>query len=367
MNKDYDTLIQSLSETIADYRQNEIAPATPLHIEKWLHQFDLADQLVILTEMDTIMRRFYFSKNLVKEHLRSFLKNRLIGNSDPRDVLHHTGFLCVQQDGSSQRAMLDIIDEVLQEEYKFPLAIAGIKEIQTYVYIDDAVYTGNRLRYDLTDGTSTVGWFSNGPANCTLLIYTIAFHVDARDYVCKKIQAIAGRKQIKLKMFTALSIENRHSPESHIEVLWPKRVINDPIVDSYIAEMSTSSGRKIEMDTLFQNDGQRGQEKLFSSPQAREIVERAFLTKGLQLVRASQNSAPSMRPLGFMKLTSLGFGTFFVTYRNIANNCPLVLWWGDPNLPSTHPLGKWYPLFPRRTNIKRVIMTEEQIFDDQPF
>ena len=57
-----------------------------------------------------------------------------------------------------------------------------------------------------------------------------------------------------------------------------------------------------------------------------------------------------MRPLGFMKLVSLGFGTFFVTYRNIANNCPLVLWWGDPDFPMTHPIGIWYPLFPRRRN-----------------
>src|SRR5450755_4549701 len=72
------------------------------------------------------------------------------------------------------------------------------------------------------------------------------------------------------------------------------------------------------------------------------------------------------RVLGFMKLISLGFGTFFVTYRNISNNCPLVLWWGDPSYPSTHPLGKWYPLFPRRTNISRAIITEEQIFNELP-
>ncbi|MBA2392560.1 MAG: hypothetical protein H0V70_07415 [Ktedonobacteraceae bacterium] len=291
VNADYDILLQSLSETIADYRQNEIAPMTPSHVEKWLYQFDPADRFVILTEMDAIMKRFYFSRNMVKERIRNFLTNRLIDNKDPRDVLHHTGFLCVQKDGSSQRAMLDIIDEILQEEYKFPIALAGIKEIQKYVYIDDAVYTGNRLRYDLTDGASTVGWLSSGPAKCTLLVYTLAFHKEAWNYVGEKIQNAAIMRQISLKMFTTLWIENTHSPESDIEVLWPERIVGDPVIDPYVADLIATSGRSREMDTFFQNTINRGQEKLFSSPQARRVVERAFLTKGLQLVKASQNPA----------------------------------------------------------------------------
>lgn len=367
MDRDYSVLIRSLSETVADYRRNEIVPITPLHIERWLNQFDSADRLVILHEMDAIMRRFYFSKDLVKAGIRGFLKNQLIGNKDPRDVLHLTGFLCIQQEGSSQRAMLDVVDEVLQEEYKIPIAMAGIKETKTYVYLDDAVYTGNRLRYDLTDGVSTVGWLSNCPDYCTLLVYTIAFHKDASSYVYEKIKAVAERKHISLKFFTTLLIDNTHLPESSLDVLWPEKTTGIMNVDSYIRGLCTTSGRKMETDTFFRNSGYRWQEGLFSSRQARETVERAFLTKGLQLVNACQTPAPSMRPLGFMKLLSLGFGTLFVTYRNIANNCPLVLWWGDPDLPSSHPLGKWYPLFPRRTNKQRVIMTEEQIFDDYSF
>jgi hypothetical protein len=55
-----------------------------------------------------------------------------------------------------------------------------------------------------------------------------------------------------------------------------------------------------------------------------------------------------MRPLGYDYLKSLGFGAILVTYRNIANNCPLALWWGDPN--KAYPLNAWYPLFPRIVN-----------------
>jgi hypothetical protein len=54
--------------------------------------------------------------------------------------------------------------------------------------------------------------------------------------------------------------------------------------------------------------------------------------------------------MGFEYFESLGFGSVFITYRNIANNCPLVLWWGDTNYHPSHPFSKWYPLFPRKGN-----------------
>ena len=54
--------------------------------------------------------------------------------------------------------------------------------------------------------------------------------------------------------------------------------------------------------------------------------------------------------MGYEFLESLGFGSVFITYRNIANNCPLALWWGDTSFPPSHPFSKWYPLFPRKVN-----------------
>lgn len=84
-------------------------------------------------------------------------------------------------------------------------------------------------------------------------------------------------------------------------------------------------------------------ETLFSSPAVRDVVEFAFLKAGFQLVRDlyTRQDKLSRRPLGFEMVPSLGLGSFFITYRNIANNCPLVLWWD---------VGGWYPLFPRKPN-----------------
>ncbi len=361
-------LLQSLANTISDYRQNEISPITPIHVERWLSQFEPSDQPIILAEIDSIMKRFYFSRARVKEGVRTFLKKNVIRSNDPMRLLPHVCFLDIQKIGSSQGAMLSIVDEVLREEYNFTLSMTSTREIQIYVYMDDGIYTGSKLRYDLTDGTDTIGWLSNcSSSGCTLWIYTVAGHTEGIDYVRKYILDVAEEKQIKVNRETTLMINNTRNLGDGIEVLWPEDLHDDAYVDSYVAELRASLAQKGGTDSLFRYDVDPSQEKLFSSLEARRVVEKAFLKKGIQIIKASKNRAPSMRPLGFMKLVSLGFGTLFVTYRNIANNCPLVLWWGDPSFPSTHPIGKWYPLFPRRTNQQRDIMVNEQIFDDHPF
>jgi len=79
---------------------------------------------------------------------------------------------------------------------------------------------------------------------------------------------------------------------------------------------------------------------------------------------SSNNPAPSMRPLGFEKLESLGFGSLFITYRNIANNCPLALWYGNPDYSPPHPLGLWYPLFPRRSSEEDINRSMIGYFDE---
>lgn len=352
-------LLDSLANTIADYRQNEIAPITTFHVERWLNQFDAVDQPTILSEMDSIMKRFYFSRLRVKECIRNFLKESVIRTNDPTKLLPHISFLNIQKSGSSQGAMLGIADEVLREEYNFPLSMTGVKEVQVYIYIDDCIYTGSKLRYNLTDGKDSIGWFSTCPsAGCTLWVYTIAGHTEGMDYVRKYVLDAAKEKQVKVQRKTTLMINNVRKPGNDIEILWPERLQGDPDVDFYVSDLWISPAYRGDSNDLFRDDVNFSQETLFSSLEARRVVEKAFLKKGIQIIKTNKNPAPSVRPLGFMKLVSLGFGTFFVTYRNIANNCPLVLWWGEPGFSPTHPLGKWYPLFPRRTNEQRDILVQ---------
>lgn len=345
-------LLQSLTHTIAGYRQNEIAPITLSHVEKWLNQFDVDDQPIILAEMDSLMKRFYFSRERIKSCLRNFLRYDVLAAHSPRTILPQICFLPIQKTGNSQKVLLHMVDEILHEDYGCSLAMSNGAHTDIYIYIDDSIYTGSRLRYDLTDGAEAVSWISKkAPSGCMLIIYHIAVHVEGMNYVERYILPAADEKGITFIRRHSFMIDNNRSFGTKAEVLWPEEISDDSNVTSYVSSMRrTWAQRNWRFDNLFRYHGIPQQETLFSSPHARRIVEKAFLKKGIHIITACRYPAESMRPLGFMKIGSLGFGTFVVTYRNIANNCPLVLWWGDPSMPASHPFKQWYPLFPRRTN-----------------
>ncbi|HLL80615.1 MAG TPA: hypothetical protein VKT25_14000 [Ktedonobacteraceae bacterium] len=167
------------------------------------------------------------------------------------------------------------------------------------------------------------------------------------NYVDRLIREAAREKRINYTMAYNFSIDNYLlATNTKAEVLWPEQMVDDSI-QAYINQLR-QKGRPIEK--LFRPGGVPRVETLFSSSEARRVVEQAFLKKGLAIAMAGQSRAESLRPLGFEKFNTLGFGTFFTTFQNAANNCPLVLWWGNPALPATHPVGMWYPLLPRKTN-----------------
>lgn len=333
---------ESIAQTVSDYRPEEPRRITPGRVKSWIRQFDPEDQLVILQEIDRILKRFYFSRERVKTSLRNFIRTNLIGEEEPSSVLQRTHFLHIQRKGSSQRDLLTIVNEILLDDYCTTLHSCGCRQADTFVYIDDAVLTGSRLRYDLTPGTALPGFEPNpswitteAPPNCTLKIFVLVAHTEGANYAMKYVRQAASDKNIAVTTHCAMRVANERTIgcESH-DCLWPQYVVGNEDVDTYIARAEHEAGRSI----FFRPRGTPRQETLFSSSLARDTVERAFLAKGVKLM--SSTNIKSMRPLGYDTLTSLGFGTFFVTYRNIPNNAPLVLWWSGG--------GRWFPLFKRR-------------------
>ncbi len=340
-------LLASLAGIIGDYQQGGITPITPTHVEIWLKQFDRAVQQTLLIEMESIFWRYYFSRARIKACLHKFLA-KIIARRPPEQVLPHIKFLNIQRTGESQRDLLNLLDEVLRERYRVALPLCGLSSPTTYVYLDDAIYTGNRIRYDLTEGEGAIAWIpKEAPPSCRLIIYTLGLHTTGFHYVAPIIQRAAREKRIAVTFYYAMKIENERKQHGQVECLWPDATVADAShVDEHIAryvryilwlrkQKGWSSG------SLTRPNGTPAQETLFSSARARHTVESAFFKAGAQLVRKGQMQESSLRPLGFEVLPSWGFGTFFITYRNIANNCPLALW-------STS--SGWYPLFPRKSN-----------------
>ena len=67
-------------------------------------------------------------------------------------------------------------------------------------------------------------------------------------------------------------------------------------------------------------------------------MESELLIAGVSIRDLSQNPKDILPPLAFGPF-GLGFGSMLVTFRNCPNNCPLALWWGDPDATSGHSNG----------------------------
>jgi hypothetical protein len=115
-------------------------------------------------------------------------------------------------------------------------------------------------------------------------------------------------------------------------VLRPTKIPDDQPTKDYVATL--------KFPPVLRPPGSVGGLKIFSSDANRELMEQQMLLKGVYIRTVSPHLKDYARPLGNMVLSTLGFGSTIVTFRNCPNNVPLAFWAGDP----------WYPLFPRKIN-----------------
>lgn len=255
-----------------------------------------------------------------------------------------TRFLRIQQRGNSQNDILDLLDEALQQEYAITSAQCG-DDPNRYVYLDDCIYTGNHAAHDLEN------WLPQAKERVPLDTLTFALHSIGIQRLYKTRKRFQQDKGIVIehKSPTPLQLKNNPSRDGNFsDCYWPREVAGLDDGADYIAELRQRCDGKPYSPRLFRPNGNPYREEIFSSAEARDMIERAFLRAGLHIMSLPQNVNPTMRPMGYEYLESLGFGALPVIYRNISNNAPLALWWGDPN--GGYPLNQWQPLFSRQAN-----------------
>lgn len=334
--------IKSIAEIVADYQGGDVM--TPERILQWVEQFDEQDHEVILAEMAHILKQTYVSKNNAKEYLSSlFNDNQIV--QDFENNYSKVNFLNNQTRGQSQKELLELLDEVLVEKFGVYTEECGKthSEITTYIYIDDCFFTGNRVHRDIER------WIENAKPGTAL--HTIFFGLHEKDfhYKVEIIKKLLKDKQISLNVWYFKQFKMDSFAKGRYESCWPAYIEGDPDIDSFVETLQKlREERKYKQFSLFRDSDKPYTESFFSSKEARNQVEQAFLKKGIEIFNLPENPNHSMMPMGYNPTLNLGFGSIFVTYRNVPNNCPLVLWWGD--LEKRHPLNQWLPLFPRKTN-----------------
>ena len=326
--KERSTLLNSISETIADYRKVDLEPPTPEHVNRWVTQFDASVQLPILRELDHVLGRTYFSLAKTKEFLVSLFKTEKLVGDDPCAFWKRMRFMDIQSGGASQGEMTALFGEVLRTECGLEIDECGVDPL-AFVYLDDAIFTGNRVRQDLET------WIvQDAPAKAKVHVITIALHTGGQYYAKSKIAAAAknAETEITFSWWRAITLEDRKAFTDSSDVLRPVYIPDDAVVQKYVTAMHYSP--------VLRKAGQVGSKGIFSSDSGRQLLEQEFLKAGIRIRRKCPNLNEYQRPLGNMILETLGFGSLIVNFRNCPNNAPLALWVHDP----------WYPLFPRRTN-----------------
>lgn len=327
-----DDLLASVANEIRTYRKGELPEPTSEHVDRWLHQFTPAQQLPFLREFEHVIKQTFFSRKNVKDFLRALVTNAKLAGDDPAAYWSSANFLSIQQNGQSQKEMLKLFSKCLDDECGLDLEECG-EAGGDFIYLDDVMFSGNRVGNDLEP------WIVNdAPQSAKVHVIVAAYHTLGQFLVERKLNGVIAKsgKKIAIEYWRALTVENQRARKNGSGVLWPTAAPNVPEVQAYMA-----------LPSKFPFDPRQPSAKHiepFSSEAGRQVLESEFLIAGAKIRAMSDNPKQSMRPLGFSPF-GVGFGSMIVTYRNCPNNCPLAMWWGDPEASSgaLH----WYPLLQR--------------------
>lgn len=339
MPVDKGAVAADIAAKIADYRLGEIQQPTREHVLRWVGQFDAASQEGVLVETRRFLSQMYASKQVVEKFVAGLTVSNKVAGADPRAFWAGVGFLKLQRNSQSQRDMLSLLSGVLTAQFGLNCD-RELSTTATYVYIDDATFTGRQVLTDIKR------WIeSNNIRDVHIHLIFIGLHKSGFWYADKELKKLASPRRIALHWWRAAEIEDWKKPANvtSVAVLWPTHFSNDPYVQRWLAASPNDQVYFNPRPTLTPP----AQNPFFTSEANRILLEQTFLQCGAYIVSLSRQNNPHMHPLGYHSLNGPGFGTLFATYRNCPNNCPLVLWWGDPN--AGQPLNQWHPLLPRRT------------------
>jgi hypothetical protein len=319
-------LCEKIASIIADYRQGEIAAPDAAHVRRWIDQFPQSAREQLLTETAHILSKTYIDEATVKRFLKGVATNKKLAGDNPAAYWKGVRFLRLQQAGHSQRDMLQLFDKRLQKSCGLSVDDCGA-DPHTFAYLDDAVFSGGRVGGDL------VRWIkTDAPKKAKVAVMVMAVHSLGEYFAGNDIKkaADAAGKAIEIVWWRAMTIEDRKAYMASSDVLRPTIIPPDAqtFVNSLGAQPVLRTGSNV------------GPLDVFSSAEGRHLIEQEFLKAGIEVRRLCPLLPAQMRPLGCTLMRTTGFGSTFVTYRNCANNTPLVFWAGNP----------WYPLFPRKTN-----------------
>lgn len=315
--------VETIAKYLDQYQNRFYDYSHEEHIERWVSQF--TNQDIIIAELAHIMDKVFIEEHNELTFFENLLKNPKIiadiGQPGNYSILN------IQKKGRSQSVYSLKMQEVFQTILSENVPINDFSK-NVLIYVDDFMFSGMKARHDI------LNLFESNDKKKVVYIF-MGVHSNA-DYYLKKTFTDKG---IDKTVWRCLTLENALSRKDISDTYWPKESIrSNPVVVKYRND-------RLERDIEFRSNSSQsiGELKLFSNSANREIVENEFLLAGIKIINECNTDIP---PLGVSAFKGIGFGGTVMSYRNIPNNTPLCLWWGNPVNPGG--LGSWYPLMMRR-------------------
>ncbi len=317
---------------------------TTARIETWIKQFEEPLRIPILTELDSIFKKRYYSKEQVQEYLEKLVEyfSKEFGFKNPIDFLKNTDFLDLQEHGKSQKVMLKLFGNMIESKYGISLVECGTTSKKYSFYLDDVLCTGLKMMTNIKEWLDKD--FHKGKTNnqaladksTKLILFYIMIH--EKNYNNKTWEMGKNNMQVlkdNHQLYYMKEIKNDIYHAPNFDLVYPlaenqsDEVIeyeNEIIetVDKYTAEKKYQT-----RNDFYRPTGLPKKDVIFTSPENRAIVENAFLEKGIEILKKSNVQKKSMRALGYSMPSqkNFGFGALCFTWRNVPNNAPLVFWW----------------------------------------
>jgi hypothetical protein len=328
--------VKELHQIIKDYRKDDGIGISEQRITNWINQFSENNRVFILTELKHVMDKMYFSKDRVKRFLKDNVENlrNKFGYSTFKDLLDNTNFLDLQRAGKSQKKILELLHEVLKDDFEYDYKNLGSNSQKHNIYIDDVLCTGNTFFNNLKDWVTEDGKDRLSKLRSKQINLTVFYMFIANKYYLKKRGQFYYHVSEDFRdLMNVLSI---HSFKE--EILKPVAESIPKIVEQYKEQVENKANTHANNKEFspYDADFYRNEvnpEKFYSSIENRKRLELIFLKKGIEILNNSNITKTNIRPLGFSlpAYKDFGFGALIFTWRNIANNTPLVFWYKNKN------------------------------------
>ena len=315
--------IEIVAKYLEQYQNRFYTYSHEKHIERWLSQFE--EQDIILTELAHMMDKIYVEEHNEILFFENLLKNPKI--IEDIGALGNYSILNIQKKGKSQSVYSKKLQEVFKKSLDEDVPINDFSR-NVFIYVDDFMFSGMKARHDILD------LFNTTEKKKVVYIF-IGVHSNAGYYLKKEFD----KKGITQNVWRSINFNNNLSNKDFSDVFWPKNAIKShPEVIKYRENCLTR-----DLQLRSDSSDSIGALELFTSSENREIIENEFLLAGIKIIKECKTA---IQPLGKSAFEGIGFGGTAMSYRNIPNNTPICLWWGNPKTPSG--LGSWYPLMMRR-------------------